>query len=223
MADKADDPPLPFVQFDSDGAIQANWTARRRQHAYIAATSGPTGIPLPLSLMVQVPSLTVSSLIIPEGKTQSGLLIKSTSALWGSIAKELGKDWSLAYQIPSDRWEEIVAGAFKMDGYDEVILTPRSGDYGRDVIAIKHGIGCVKVLGSVKAYAPGHNVPYDAVRALIGVITGEQNTSKGIITTTSDFPPRIESDINIAPFLPTRLELVNGAKLQQWLSDLSKP
>jgi len=58
---------------------------------------------------------------------------------------------------------------------------------------------------------------------LIGVITGEQNTSKGIITTTSDFPPLIEFDIDIAPFLPTRLELVNGAKLQQWLKDLSNP
>jgi hypothetical protein len=78
------------------------------------------------------------------------------------------------------------------------------------------------VLGSVKAYAPDHKVPYDAVRALIGVITGEQSTSKGIITTTSDFPSLIESDPFIRPFLPTRLELVNGAKLQGWLEHLSK-
>src|SRR4029077_17458424 len=108
-----------------------------------------------------------------------------SSAVWNSIANALGNDWSLALQSTPRQWEEIVAGAFEKAGYDEVILTPASGDYGRDVIAIKHGIGSVKVLGSVKAYAPDHLVPYDAVRALIGVVTGERDTSKGIITTTS--------------------------------------
>jgi restriction system protein len=84
-------------------------------------------------------------------------------------------------------------------------------------------MGCVKVLGSVKAYAPDHLVPYDAVRALMGVVASERDTSKGIITTTSDFPPKIEADPFIAPLLPTRIELVNGVKLQKWLMDLSKP
>lgn len=69
-------------------------------------------------------------MIIPEGKTPSGLLIRSTSAIWNSIANALGDDWSLAFQIPPERWEEIVAGAFKNDGYDEVTLTPRSRDHG---------------------------------------------------------------------------------------------
>jgi restriction system protein len=90
------------------------------------------------------------------------------------------------------------------------------------VIAIRRGFGCVKVLGSVKAYAPGKLVPYDAVRALIGVLTGERDASKGIITTTSDFPPRILEDPFIAPFTPYRLELVNGPRLQQWLLELAK-
>jgi restriction system protein len=202
--------------------VQAAWTRQIDD----AAASWSSGMPLPLRVQAaprtQVPSLTVSSVIIPAGKTQSGLLVKSTSAVWDELVKELGADWTVAYTIPLERWEEIVAGAFKKAGYDEVEITPRSGDYGRDVIAIKHGVGCVKILSSVKAYAPDHLVPYDAVRALIGVITGEQKTSRGIITTTSDFPPRIESDINVKPFLPTRLELVNGKQLQKWLENLSK-
>jgi len=221
MADESDNPSFP-VGRASNIATQAAWM----HHAETTAL-WTSGMPLPLKVQAalrtqQVPSLTVSSVIIPAGKTQSGLLVKSTSTVWDEVVKELGADWTVAYKIPPERWEEIVAGAFKKAGYDEVILTPRSGDYGRDVIATKHGVGCVKILGSVKAHAPDHLVPYDAVRALIGVITGEQNTSKGIITTTSDFPPRIESDINIKPFLPTRLELINGAKLQKWLEDLSK-
>jgi restriction system protein len=126
----------------------------------------------------------------------------------------------VAYQLRPEQWEELVAGAFKKAGYDDVTLTPRFGDHGRDVIAIKRGVGCVKVIGSVKAYNIGHLVPYDAVRALLGVMSGERDVSKGIITTTSDFPPLIAKDPYIAPFLPTRLELVNGANLQKWLTEL---
>jgi restriction system protein len=166
-------------------------------------------------------ALSVTSIIIPEGSVPDGLVVKCTSAIWHEIVKQLGSNWELAYQIPPDKWEELIAGAFKKAGYDKVTLTPRSGDHGRDVIAIRRGFGCVKVLGSVKAYAPGNLVPYDAVRALIGVLTGERDASKGIITTTSDFPPRILEDPFIAPFTPYRLELVNGARLQKWLIELA--
>ena len=58
------------------------------------------------------------------------------------------------------------------------------------------------------------------MRALVGVLTADPKASKGIITTTSDFPPQMENDPSIAPFLPTRLELVDGKTLQQWLKEL---
>lgn len=170
----------------------------------------------------QKASVVLSSLIIPEEKTAEGVLVRSVSTLWVEIVNQLGTDWALAYKIPPDKWEEIVAGAFKKDNYDEVTLTPRSGDHGRDVIAVKRGFGCVKIIGSVKAYAPGNLVAYDDVRALLGVMSGEQNVSKGVITTTSDFPPKITDDPYIKPFLPTRLELVNGKQLLQWLTNLNR-
>jgi restriction system protein len=163
--------------------------------------------------------LSLSGIIIPERKVAEGILLKSTSAVWKEIAEKLGTDWTLAYQISPEIWEEIVAGAFKKSGY-EVVLTPRSGDHGRDVIATRSGVGCVKIIGSVKAYRPDNLVPYDHVRSLIGVMTGERDVSKGIIMTTSDFPPNIEHDPFIAPFLPTRLELMNGQKLQNWLNEI---
>jgi restriction system protein len=165
-------------------------------------------------------SLQVSSVIIPAKRNSSGLLLRSTSLIWDEIASRLANDWKVAFEIPPEKWEEIVAGAFNRAGYDEVILTPRSGDLGRDVIAVKKGIGCIKVIGSVKAYAPDRRVPHDDVRALLGVLSGERDASKAILTTTADFAPRITSDPFIKPFLPTRLELVNGEQLQEWLSDL---
>ena len=82
--------------------------------------------------------LAVSSLIIPEKKTSEGALVASTSLIWLEIIKALQDDWSLAYKIPPAKWEEIVAGAFHNSGFDQVILTPRSGDHGRDVMPTFH-------------------------------------------------------------------------------------
>lgn len=168
------------------------------------------------------PVLSVSAVILPEKTVAEGLLIKSTSIAWAAIIDELERDWTKAYEIDPRVWEEIIAGAYSEAGFDEVILTPRSGDFGRDVIAIRHGIGCIKIIGSVKAYGPGHLVNHDDVRSLLGVMSGEQNTSKGILTTTSDFAPRIPTDPFIKPFLPTRLELMNGTQLKSWLIGLTK-
>lgn len=167
------------------------------------------------------PSLVVTSLIIPENRTHDGILVKSTGLLWYEIAKEFAKDFSRAMQLTPTQWEELIAGAYKKDGYS-VILTPRSGDYGRDVIATKSGVGSVKILGSVKAYAPGNLVSAEAVRSLVGVVSADQSASKGIISTTSDFAPKIASDPSIAPFIPTRIELMNGRAIQYWLDDLTK-
>jgi len=38
--------------------------------------------------------------------------------------------------MSSRHWEEMIAAAFHEAKFDEVILTPQSGDHGRDVIAI---------------------------------------------------------------------------------------
>jgi len=165
--------------------------------------------------------LSLSGIIIPDDRVSEGVLLKSTSAVWQEIVEKLGTNWAIAYQLSPETWEEIVAGAFKKSGYD-VILTPRSGDHGRDVIATRPGIGCVKIIGSVKAYKPDYIVPYDHIRALLGVMAGERDVSKGIITTTSDFPPNVEADPFIAPFMPTRLELMNGKRLKNWLAEIQR-
>jgi restriction system protein len=206
---------------DQMRAVQAAAVKRRQR----VLSSGPQFVPSPppaaLLALSTTPTLSISSLIIPERNVSNGILIRSTSDVWVEIVQRLGSDWSTAYQLTPEQWEELIAGAFKKAGYDDVTLTPRSGDHGRDFIAIKHGIGCVKIIGSVKAYKPGNLVSYDAIRALLGVMQGERDTSKGIITTTSDFPPKVGEDPYIRPFMPTRLELINGKDLQKWLADLA--
>lgn len=165
-------------------------------------------------------TFSTSALIIPRRRVETGTLIRTVSYVWHELALQLSKDWSRAFELPPETLEELVAGAFKKDGFDEVILTPRSGDHGRDIIAVKWGIGSIKILGSVKRYAAARRVRYDEVRALAGVLHGDQSSSKGMLITTSDFPKRIVEDPFIKPLLPTRLELVNGAGLQVWIDRL---
>lgn len=168
-----------------------------------------------------LPTIQISSLLITKAKVSEGLLISAQTALWTEIATRLGSDWKLAYQLTPTQWEEIAAGAYKKEGFDEVILTPRSGDGGRDVIAIKKGRTGYKIINSMKAYGPNHVVGYDDIRALMGVMSSERDVSKGMLTTTSRFPPNVWKDRFIAPLIPTRLELVDGEGLQAWLKHLA--
>ena len=167
-------------------------------------------------------TLLVRAVVEPYGTAPEGSLIQSVSSPWRAIVRHLQNDWSNASKIPPYIWEEMIAAAFDEDGYDQVVLTPRSGDYGRDVIATKNGVGSIRIIGSVKAYKPGHLVKHDDVRALAGVLAGDPKASKGILSTTSDFAPGIATDPFLAPFMPYRLELMNGAILRKWLSDLAK-
>jgi restriction system protein len=164
--------------------------------------------------------LSVHAIIQPFGANEDGELIKALSIPWKAVIRELKGDWNLSYQISPRTWEGIIAAAFDHAGYDEVILTPASGDHGRDVIAIKNGVGAIKIIGSVKINKPGNLVRYDDIRSLAGVLLGDPQASKGILTTTSDFPPNISSDPFLSPLMPYRLELMNGQQLKTWLESL---
>jgi restriction system protein len=132
------------------------------------------------------------------------------------------RDPESIYGIDPRVWEELIAGAYERAGY-EAILTPRSGDYGRDVVATKHGIGSIRIFDQVRAKQPGNVVTAEEARAMLGVITGHQNVSKGVLTTTSSFAPRLLQDPGISPFVPYRLELRDRDTLLPWLEELSAP
>ena len=167
------------------------------------------------------PSILLQAVIERGSRVQDGDIIVAVAPAWAKIVAMLEKDPSLAYKIDPRAWEEIIAGAYQEAGFDEVILTPRSGDLGRDVIATRKGFWTIRIIDQVKAYAPDHLVPANDVRALLGVLQSDRNATKGLVTTTSDFAPRISEDPFIAPFIPNRLELVNGSSLIPRLSDIA--
>jgi restriction system protein len=133
-------------------------------------------------------------------KTQDGHLIQAVTLPWFAIVEALQKDPSLAYQMTPEQWEHMVAGAYSRAGFEEVTITPRSGDFGCDVIAVKYGLGTFRIIDQVKAYKPGHLVTADDVRALLGVLDAD-GASKGFLTTTSDFAPRLPEDRLLKKYL----------------------
>jgi restriction system protein len=201
-------------------------TSSWEEAAQIAARSRLTGVaamtaagtPLPLRTTAQ---LLVQAVIVPGERTTEGKLIQAVTVPWYDIIALLKHDPDVAFQISPEKWEEIIAGAYKKAGFDEVTLTPRSGDHGRDVIAIKRGLGFVRIIDQVKAFKPPNLVAANDVRALLGVLHGD-GASKGFLTTTSDFAPKIKTDPLIVPFMPARLELINGTMLLARLEELAR-
>ena len=168
-----------------------------------------------------LPEVTLKAFLLFGDPTQEGALVKAVALPWYAILERIRADPAAAFEINSRAWEEIVAGAYEKAGFDEVILTPPSGDKGRDVVATKKGIGSIRIFDQVKAYKPGHVVTAEEVRALLGVITGGANVSKGVMTTTSAFAPRLAEDEYLKPYIPYRLELKPRDVLLAWLDELS--
>jgi restriction system protein len=164
--------------------------------------------------------LLLQTVFIPGAKTDEGLIVEAVALPWFDIIRAIQDDPSIAFQISPEKWEEIVATAYRRANFDEVTVTPRSGDLGRDVIAIKHGLGTIRVIDQVKAFGPDHRVTANDVRALVGVLEADK-VSKGFVTTTSDFAPKIQEDPLIRYHVPARLELIKGERLLARLSDLA--
>jgi restriction system protein len=222
MATKESEPPS-IPSFTPPWATSPQYDAQPTDPAILQAMMGAgtrfAAGNLGFQAIREKSELLLQAVIVLGDKTSEGRLIEAVTIPWFNIVALLQKDPSIAFQISPNKWEEIVAGAYQEAGFDEVKLTPRSGDYGRDVIAIKKGLGSIRVIDQVKAYKPGHLVTADDVRALVGVLHGD-GASKGFLTTTSDFAPRLREDPLIVKFMPSQLELIDGTalltRLEEW-------
>jgi restriction system protein len=171
-------------------------------------------------LLTSSPAVLLQAVVVPGDKTTEGQIIEAVTLPWFTIIELMKRDPNIIYQFDWRQWEEIIAGAYKQQGFD-VVLTPRSNDKGRDIIATSKGFGCIRYFDQVKAFGPGHLVTANDVRAMMGVLTIEGNVSKGIITTTSDFAPGIMADPDIKRFMPYRLELKPRDALLDWLCSIA--
>jgi restriction system protein len=154
-------------------------------------------------------------------KTSEGYIIEAVAIPWLAFLDHIKHNPSSVHEIDWRKWEEIIAGSYKAAGYS-VVLTNRSGDRGRDIIATKSDLLSVRYFDQVKAYTPGNLVTLDQVHSMLGVLGSAHNVSKGIITTTSDFAPGVYSDPEVQQFMPYRLDLRPCERLIEWLSQLAQ-
>jgi Restriction endonuclease len=91
----------------------------------------------------QIPEFVLKALLELGDRTSEGPLVQAVAPPWFEIVDLICRDPQGMYQIDPRAWEEIIAGAYWRAGFDEVILTPRSSDKRRDVVATKHGIGSI--------------------------------------------------------------------------------
>lgn len=167
-----------------------------------------------------LPPILMQAVVSLGEKTPEGHRIQAVTLPWFTLIEKIQRDDAYLNHIDWRKLEELVAGAYEQAGY-EVVLTPRSADRGRDIVAVQHGVCSIRIIDQVKAYAPNRRVSANDVRALIGVLFSEPNTSKGIVTTTATFAPGIWNDPTIKQFMPHRVELRDGPQLRKWLIDLA--
>ena len=168
------------------------------------------------TVLISLPEILVGAVLVERGEEHSdGDIIIAVTPVFRRFLRELERDPNSLYQLDPRQFEELIAGAYEEEGCDEVILTPRSGDRGRDVIATSRLFGTVRILDQVKLYSPHRVVEADDVRALNGVLGLDQGASKGVITTTSTFAPGVYDEFK--PLIPGRISLRNGAELSEWL------
>lgn len=106
-------------------------------------------------------------------------------------------------ELSSREFEKFVAELLHDMDFDEVILTPRTGDGGRDVVATKW-VNDVPVIFSYecKRYAEHRKIGPHVLHALLGTVTrGPTKSNKGILVTTSSFTSGAQDLILTEPLL----------------------
>jgi hypothetical protein len=130
---------LPWDNNSWEVAARIAADRTRRNATWMTGESRPD-TPLPLRISETRPQILLLAVIVPETlvlrgeRTQEGTIIEAVTAPWFEIIELLARDPNAAFELPPEKWEEIVAGAYHKAGFDKVTLTPRSGDHGRDII-----------------------------------------------------------------------------------------
>lgn len=201
------------------GSLSRTFSLEAKTGVYLSTTATATATAT--ATVISAAELLLQAVVVPGKMAVEGRIVEAVAPAWFEIVRLLKNDPAFMYKIDHRKWEEILAGAYEQAGFDEVILTPRSGDFGRDVIATKKGYWSIRIIDQMKAYKPGHLVSADEVRSLVGVLLMDHQASKGLVTTTSDFAPKLRDDLSIKPLFPYRLELVNGTDLMQRLVQIA--
>lgn len=132
------------------------------------------------------------------------------------LLNKLRTDPQEMWNIPSRRFEEIVAEMLTEQGY-EIELTPSTKDGGFDLYAArKEGLGSFLYLVECKRYTPPNKVGVSVVRALHGVV--HQKQANGGVVVTSSFFTKGAKEFQRS--IPYQIQLNDYMALQKWIGIL---
>ena len=165
-------------------------------------------------LQREADELLIGALIETRKKADGDAIVRMVAPAWLELVRLIQANPNILHSMPARKFEELIAGAYKRAGFDRVVITPHSADHGVDVIAEKRGLGRIRVVDQVKRFSPGKIVTANDVRSLGFVALADGERTKGVVTTTASFAPRIGRDRYLRPYLESgRIELVNGEAL----------
>lgn len=144
-------------------------------------------------------------------------IVIATEDIYDRLQFDLKKDPNIVHKLEALEFELLVESLLKKQGY-ETILTPRSKDGGKDIVAkfkTPDGFNCL-CLVECKKYSPERPVGVQWIRALYGVVE-QQNANLGMLVTPSrftkgvyDFQNEIKQKVSLKDFndLKTWIKLV---------------
>jgi len=127
-----------------------------------------------------------SKLILPKEARERIALVDYLPL---QVVGEIMREPALMRRLSPRDFERLIAHLIDALGFDNVILTPRSGDGGRDILATKW-INDIPVLFAFecKQYSAGRKIQLETLRSLLGVVSHSLTKANiGVLSTTSYF------------------------------------
>jgi hypothetical protein len=117
-------------------------------------------------------------------------------------------------------FENLIAELMYKSGFENIIVTPRSNDKGRDILATKTVCDIpIMFAFECKRYSPENKIKPEIMRALLGTISHHQTrANKGVLVTTSSFSREAKSFIASESMLSGK----DFNDLVKWINQVKK-
>lgn len=151
-------------------------------------------------------------------EAKSALISVDSLPLW--LIARIMRSPSEVKNLTPRQFEEFVAEILSQLGFSDVILTPRSGDGGKDVIA-SHQVNGIPLsfYFECKRYADGNKIQLETLRALLGTMAHDaRQVNKGVLVTTSTFTKGSKKFI----LAESRLDGKDYDGILGWINELNK-
>lgn len=135
------------------------------------------------------------------------------------VVDYLARHPEVLYEIAPREFEELIAGILQDMGC-EIVLTPRTRDKGRDILAVfPSPFGKLLTIVECKRHRRDRPVGIDVVERFLYVLEHRDRASCGLIATTSYFSP---DALKAAKELNFRLKLREFEGIREWIANYGR-